>query len=67
MRRIEIVLVIGLVSLLAIADITIAQQPLPAPVLPEEPSQAPVDGGLGILAAAGGAYALKKLRDRQKA
>ncbi len=37
------------------------------PGLPGDPAQAPIDGGLGILAAAGGAYALKKLRDKKKA
>jgi len=37
------------------------------PLLPSGPSQTPVDGGLGLLAAAGGGYALKKLRDRKKA
>jgi hypothetical protein len=34
--------------------------------LPIAPSQAPIDGGLGLLAAAGGAYAIKKLRDKKK-
>lgn len=34
------------------------------PGLPEAPSQAPIDGGLSLLAAAGGAYAIKKLRDK---
>lgn len=38
----------------------------PQPGLPSSPSQAPIDGGLGLLAAAGGAYAYKKLRDRNK-
>jgi len=37
------------------------------PGLPSAPSQAPIDGGLGLLAAAGGGYAWKKLRDRNKA
>ena len=37
------------------------------PGLPGSPDQAPIDGGLGLLAAAGGGYALKKLRDRKKA
>lgn len=33
------------------------------PGLPgDDPAQAPIDGGLGLLAAAGGAYAYKKLR-----
>ena len=45
-----------------VADIAMAQ-----PGLPSAPTQAPIDGGLGILAAAGGAYALKKLRDHRKA
>lgn len=34
------------------------------PGLPTDPSQAPIDGGLGLLAAAGGAYAWKKLRKK---
>lgn len=38
-------------------------QPPPPPV---KPAQTPIDGGLGILAAAGGAYAIKKLRDKKK-
>ena len=36
------------------------------PGLPNAPSQAPIDGGLSLLAAAGGAYAIKKLRDKKK-
>ncbi|MEP4891569.1 MAG: hypothetical protein ABJV04_16205 [Aliiglaciecola sp.] len=36
------------------------------PGLPSDPAQAPIDGGLGLLAAAGGTYAWKKLRDRKK-
>ncbi|MEO0560090.1 MAG: hypothetical protein AAF170_18130 [Bacteroidota bacterium] len=31
---------------------------------PGTPTQVPVDGGLGLLALAGGAYAFKKLRER---
>ncbi|XWN37698.1 MAG: hypothetical protein ROO71_01995 [Balneola sp.] len=34
------------------------------PGLPGDPAQAPIDGGLGLLAAAGGAYAYKKLKSR---
>ena len=36
------------------------------PGLPSAPSQAPIDGGLILLAIAGGAYAVKNLRDRNK-
>ena len=35
------------------------------PGLPSAPSQAPIDGGLGLLAAAGGAYAWKKLKGKK--
>ena len=38
---------------------------LAQPGLPSAPSQAPIDGGLSLLAAAGGAYAIKKLRDKK--
>lgn len=31
------------------------------------PAQVPIDGGLGLLAAAGAGYAAKKLRDRRRA
>ncbi len=32
------------------------------PGLPSAPTQVPVDGGLGLLAAAGGSYAVRRLR-----
>ena len=35
------------------------------PGLPGDPAQAPIDGGLGLLAVAGGTYAWKKLKDRK--
>ena len=49
------------ILVLALCTITYAQ-----PGLPGAPSQAPIDGGLGLLAAAGGAYALRKLREKNK-
>lgn len=39
---------------------------LAQPTLPGNPSQAPIDGGLMLLAAGGGAYAIKKLREKRK-
>jgi len=36
------------------------------PMFPGPPPQAPIDGGLTLLAAAGGAYALNKLRSKKK-
>ncbi|MEX0609547.1 MAG: hypothetical protein WD016_12995 [Balneolaceae bacterium] len=49
-------------TIVLITTILIQAQP---PGLPGSPDQAPIDGGLSILAAAGGAYALKKLRDKK--
>ena len=43
-----------------------AQLVMAQPSLPDTPSQVPIDGGLGLLAVAGGAYAIKKLRDKRK-
>ena len=37
----------------------------PPPNPPGAPTQVPLDGGLGLLALAGGAYAAKKLRARE--
>ncbi|WP_020403816.1 PID-CTERM protein-sorting domain-containing protein [Gracilimonas tropica] len=50
--------------LLAIA-LLIPEYLMAQPGLPQAPSQAPIDGGLGILAAAGGMYAVKKLRSQK--
>lgn len=36
------------------------------PAFPDAPNQTPIDGGLGLLAAAGGAYAIKKLREKRR-
>lgn len=36
------------------------------PGLPTAPDQAPIDGGLGLLAAGGAAYAWKKLRSGKR-
>lgn len=54
-----LITLITLVILLLAPAVVFAQ-----PGLPSAPSQAPIDGGLGLLAAAGGAYAYKKLRKR---
>jgi hypothetical protein len=52
---------LALVFALVLTTVLVAQ-----PGLPSSPSQAPIDGGLSLLAAAGGGYAIKKLRDRKK-
>lgn len=51
-----------LAALLLAPALAFAQPP---PPLPPEPSPIPVDGGLGLLALAGGAYAVRKLRHRK--
>lgn len=50
-------------ALLLILSVSADAQP---PGLPGDPSQAPIDGGLGLLAAAGGAYAYKKLKNKSE-
>lgn len=55
-------LLVLFVVIVASVDITLAQPP----GLPSAPDQAPIDGGLSLLALGGGAYALKKLRDKKK-
>lgn len=45
---------------LTLAAAAVAQPPPPS--LPGMPDQAPIDGGLGLLAAGGAAYAWRKLR-----
>lgn len=49
-------------AIILIATAVVSAQP----GLPGDPAQAPIDGGLGLLAAAGGAYALKKLREKKR-
>ena len=52
-------LLLSIAIVLMITTVALAQ-----PELLMAPSQAPIDGGLSILAAAGGAYAIKKLRSK---
>ena len=55
----------GLFIMLIITSLTIYAQGAPGlPGFPSSPDPAPIDGGLTLLAAAGGAYAIKKLRDK---
>tara|TARA_Y100001949_G_scaffold164517_1_gene159420 strand:+ start:1000 stop:1179 length:180 start_codon:yes stop_codon:yes gene_type:complete len=39
---------------------------LPAMAQPSAPPATPIDGGLSLLLAAGGAYGIKKIRDHRK-
>jgi len=65
MKKLSIILFTLLLStavVFVLPELASAQPPPP----PGKPTQTPIDGGLGLLAAAGGAYAVKKLRDRRK-
>lgn len=57
-----------LFSLMILVLVAVGAQDVIAqpPGLPDAPSQAPIDGGLSLLALGGGAYALKKLRDLKR-
>ena len=57
-------IVIGL-SIMILMVLLLTPLVMAQPGLPTVPAQTPIDGGLSLLAAAGGAYALKKLRDRK--
>ena len=67
MKKVAFITLVVLLIYIALAvlilpDLASAQPPPP----PSKPTQTPIDGGLGLLAAAGGAYAVKKLRDKRK-
>ncbi len=57
MKKVLIASFLLAVAVLVTGDLSFAQ-----PGLPNAPTQAPIDGGLALLAAAGGAYAWKKLK-----
>ncbi len=57
-----IIFTLILFAVLILPELAFGQVPPPPP---DAPNQTPIDGGLGILAAAGGAYALNKLRKRK--
>lgn len=54
-------LVLSIAVIVALGTTVVYSQPS----LPSNPDQAPIDGGLGLLAAAGGAYAYKKLKGKK--
>ena len=56
----------GILCTLTMICMFVAEFVVGQPTLPIAPPQAPIDGGLSVLAAAGGAYAIKKLRDKKK-
>jgi hypothetical protein len=59
-----LILLLALTIVLILSALVMGQPGLPGGA--DGPAQAPIDGGLGLLAAAGGTYAWKKLRDRKK-
>jgi hypothetical protein len=59
---------LGIFAAVLIATLALLSQPealLAQPALPSEPTQAPIGPGLGVLAVAGGAYAMRRLRGRK--
>lgn len=55
-------LALGLILMLIITQLGMAQGAPPLPAFPNDPAPAPIDGGLGLLAAAGATYAYRKLK-----
>ncbi len=62
--RILIITLLATTLVLLVSSVLLAQPP-GFPFGPSGPSQSPIDGGLVVLAAAGGAYAWKKLRAKE--
>ena len=58
-KPLQFLLTIALVFTVFLGYATIAQQP-PQPLSPQGPPQAPIDGGVLLLAAAGIAYGIRK-------
>jgi hypothetical protein len=56
---------LGLLLMLVITQLGMAQAAPPLPMFPPAPDAAPIDGGLGLLAAAGAGYAYRKLRNKR--
>lgn len=59
-----LIFILALTIVLILSVLAMAQPP-GLPGGSGGPSQAPIDGGLGLLAAAGGAYAWKKLKGKK--
>lgn len=64
MKKILLILVVIVLAVIFLPDLLMGQAPPPPPDKPID--QVPIDGGLALLATAGGAYGLKKLRDKKK-
>ena len=59
----KIIFVLGTLFIITVPMLYAQGTPGP-PIFPDSPDPAPIDGGLGLLAAAGGVYAWKKLKDK---
>lgn len=59
-----LLLLLGITVVILTGDLSFAQPPPPA--LPQDVTQAPIDGGLGLLAAGGAAYAWRKIKNKMK-
>lgn len=62
-RLISFLFVITTLILFVLPESAHSQGPLPFD--PDQSKDVPIDGGLGILAAIGGTYAIKKLREKE--
>ncbi|NGP86834.1 hypothetical protein G3569_00600 [Aliifodinibius halophilus] len=65
MKKNYSLLLVTVLCLLIIIILGLPGDSVAQPSLPGNPEQTPIDGGLGILAAIGGGYAIKKLRKQK--
>lgn len=65
MKKIILIVIVIVIAVIFIPDLLMGQPP-PPPVDGKPLEPAPIDGGLAILAAAGGAYGYKKLKGKKE-
>lgn len=64
MKKVILIVVMIVIAVIFLPDLLMGQPP---PSFPDKPAeQAPIDGGLALLAAAGGAYGYKKLKAKKE-
>lgn len=63
MKKVILIVVVTVIAVIFLPDLLMGQPPPPPP---KDINQVPIDGGLALLAAAGGAYGLKKLKGKKE-
>ena len=65
MKKVILIVVVIVIAVIFLPDLLMGQPP-PPPLDGKGTDAVPIDGGLALLAAAGGAYGLKKLKGKKE-